>query len=69
VQRNRVKRLLREAFWSLGDAVPAIHDYVIVARQGSAELAESAGTTGFAEDLERLLGELGEAGDGPALAR
>src|ERR1700745_438132 len=32
VERNRVKRLLREAFWGLSDALPDGHDFVVVAR-------------------------------------
>src|SRR3954449_7988747 len=41
VDRNRVKRVLREAFWSLaeGDELPSGHDYVIVARTEARELA------------------------------
>src|SRR3954452_14068310 len=37
-ERNRVNRLLREAFWALGDAFPGGHDYVIVARPESRDL-------------------------------
>src|ERR687893_2612904 len=32
VERNRVKRMLREAFWSIADDVVDGHDFVIVAR-------------------------------------
>jgi ribonuclease P protein component len=64
VERNRVKRLLREAFWSLEDDVSATHDYVIVARPGAAELAQAQGLGGFIEDLGRLLRELGEPARG-----
>ena len=32
VERNAVKRALREAFWALGDGLPAGHDFVLVAR-------------------------------------
>ena len=34
VQRNKVKRAIREAFWKLAAELPAGHDYVIVARPG-----------------------------------
>ena len=37
VDRNRVKRLLREAFWALDEQLPEGHDFVIVARGGAAE--------------------------------
>jgi ribonuclease P protein component len=64
VERNRVKRLLREAFWSLEEDVSRTHDYVIVARLGAAEVAQTQGLAGFTQDIERLLGELGEAARG-----
>src|ERR1700753_874372 len=32
VDRNKVKRTLREAFWALSDRLPDKHDFVIVAR-------------------------------------
>jgi ribonuclease P protein component len=53
VERNRVKRLLREAFWALPEQVSPEHDYVVVARQGAAELADAGG-------LESVRGELAE---------
>lgn len=38
VERNRIKRLLRDAFWSTaGDLTPG-HDFVIVARPAAGEL-------------------------------
>jgi ribonuclease P protein component len=58
VERNRVKRLLREAFWALPEAVPQSHDYVVVARQGAAELADSGGLDSFKADLASLLERL-----------
>ena len=38
VERNRVKRVLRESFWSLADRLPAGHDFVLVARPAIGEL-------------------------------
>src|ERR1700749_1234207 len=32
VERNRVKRLLREAFWASSEELPPGHDFVLVAR-------------------------------------
>jgi ribonuclease P protein component len=58
VERNRVKRLLREAFWALPERVSQRHDYVVVARQGAAELADTGGLDSFRTDLESLLGRL-----------
>ena len=51
VARNRVKRLLREAWKQLLPTVPAGHDYVLAARAGLAEPAETRG-------LEWLSGEV-----------
>jgi ribonuclease P protein component len=58
VERNRVKRLLREAFWALPERVSRCHDYVVVARQGAAELADAGGLDSFKTELESLLGRL-----------
>jgi ribonuclease P protein component len=60
VVRNKVKRLLREAFWSLPE-VPADHDYVIVARADARGLAERDGLEGMQRELAQLVGELGQA--------
>ena len=55
VERNRVKRALREAFWGLADRLPDRHDFVIVARADIAELIEREGTPGVAKSLEEAL--------------
>lgn len=57
VQRNAVKRALREAFWSLDSSLPAAHDFVLVARPDVAGLLERDGTHGVAGALEGLLAE------------
>jgi ribonuclease P protein component len=71
VERNRVKRLLREAFWLLDERLPSTHDYVIVARPGAAQFAEGQGLDGFTGDLGELLDELlasGQDGSEPERA-
>jgi ribonuclease P protein component len=55
VERNAVKRALKEAFWTL-DA-PDHHDFVIVARPDAAGLVEREGTPGVAKALEELLSD------------
>jgi len=55
VERNRVKRALREAFWSLSERLPERHDFVIVARSEIGELIEREGSPGVAKNLEEAL--------------
>lgn len=56
VERNKVKRVLREAFGACSEAVPAGHDYVIVARPELMGLVEREGTAGVGRALQELLG-------------
>jgi ribonuclease P protein component len=55
VERNRVKRVLREAFWELTDRLPPRHDFVIVARGEIRELIEREGMKGVHANLEEAL--------------
>lgn len=55
VERNRVKRLLREAFAIDGDRLPAGTDAVVVARHEANALAEREGLTGIRRALGQLL--------------
>jgi ribonuclease P protein component len=55
VDRNRVKRALREAFWGLADRLPDGHDFVIVARSEIGDLIDREGTDGVAKSLEEAL--------------
>jgi ribonuclease P protein component len=55
VQRNKVKRAVREAFWQLADQLPEGHDYVIVARPGVEGLLEREGADGLRESLAELV--------------
>jgi ribonuclease P protein component len=54
VDRNLVKRLLREAFAQESARLPAGTDVVVVARQDAKDLAEREGLAG----IRRVLGEL-----------
>src|ERR1700710_205736 len=55
VERNRVKRALREAFWGLSERLPERHDFVIVARSEIGDLIEREGTGGVSKSLEEAL--------------
>jgi ribonuclease P protein component len=59
--RNRVKRLVREAFAAEAEVVPAGHDVVVVARPGARELAEREGLAGVRDALRELLAQAGRA--------
>jgi ribonuclease P protein component len=62
VDRNAVKRAIKEAFWSIGPALPDGHDFVLVARPDVAALVEREGSPGVAEALRALLKEAGLGG-------
>ena len=58
VVRNRMKRLLREAWRELLPNVPAGHDYVLVARPGLAEPAEARGPDWLAAQVSEVLAKV-----------
>ena len=55
IERNRVKRLVREAFAAESAVVPVGHDVVVVARPGAHELAEREGLAGVRAALHELF--------------
>lgn len=58
VERNRVKRLLREAFAQESSRLPASTDAVVIARQGARELAERDGLPGIQAALRELIDKI-----------
>jgi ribonuclease P protein component len=67
VERNRVKRLLREAFASAEPGLKAGQDIVVVARPQVGELAEREGLSGIDAALTDLIARAG-LGSGAAVA-
>ncbi|MGA2451943.1 MAG: ribonuclease P protein component [Solirubrobacteraceae bacterium] len=66
VQRNRVKRLLREAFARAEADLLAGQDVVVVARPPAGELAEQEGLAGIDASLSELIVKAGlRAGPAP----
>ena len=59
-ERNKVKRAMREAFWSLSDHLPPGFDFVLVGRTGIAEMIDREGTPGLTASLTELLDETGD---------
>jgi ribonuclease P protein component len=62
VERNAVKRVLRDAFWSMTPEASGRHDFVLVARPDVAGLLEREGAKGVADALGGLMSEAGLAG-------
>jgi len=64
VTRNRIKRVLKEAFWKRVDRESADQDFVLVARTAVGPLIDERGLEGAMECVEEVTGERvsGEAG-------
>jgi ribonuclease P protein component len=65
VERNRIKRLLREAFWANAESLRPGHDFVIVARPAAGELAKEGGEDAIEEALRTVLLEAGLSSEEP----
>jgi ribonuclease P protein component len=65
VDRNRVKRVLREAFWEEAERLPSSSDYVVVARPDAKGLAEREGMGGIRTALAELVDGLGGSARAP----
>jgi ribonuclease P protein component len=59
VERNRVKRLLREAFAHAEETLSVGNDVVLVARPPAGELAEREGLAGLEASLAELIAKAG----------
>lgn len=55
VERNRLKRRLRAAWEELADGLPSGRDYVLIARPGLAESAESRGFPWLGERVAEVV--------------
>jgi ribonuclease P protein component len=58
VQRNRIKRRLRELWRARLEGVPAGCDYVLVVRPGLVEAADAQGTSWLGERLDELVSKV-----------
>ena len=61
VERNRVKRLLREAFAGVADRLPPGHDIVLVARPDVGDMADREGLAGVERALDELVEKVAPA--------
>ncbi|HTA32701.1 MAG TPA: ribonuclease P protein component [Solirubrobacteraceae bacterium] len=59
VERNKVKRLLREAFSHAEEELLSGQDVVVVARPAAGELAEREGLAGMDASLAELIAKAG----------
>jgi ribonuclease P protein component len=66
VERNRMKRLLREAFWSNAESLRDRHDFVIVARPAAGELAREGGEQAIEGELRSVLTAAGLTDEEPS---
>jgi ribonuclease P protein component len=65
VERNRIKRVLREAFALESERLPAGSDAVVIARSGARELAVRSGLAGVRSALAELIDKVPGAAPRP----
>lgn len=63
VERNRIKRVLRERFAHICADLPRGIDVVVIARPGAAEYLAERGSAAFGERLAELAARAARAGD------
>ncbi len=61
MERNRVKRVLREEFARISDGLQVDVDYVVIARPGVYEYVEERGSRALGERLEELVAKVMKA--------
>jgi ribonuclease P protein component len=61
VERNRLKRVLREQFATFADEFPRGTDFVVIARPGALEYMEEQGGTALGERLGELARKVVDA--------
>ena len=66
VERNRVKRVLREAFWALAEELPEGHDFVLVARPDAGALVRGGGERRVETALRELIESAGLSRSAPS---
>ena len=64
VERNRLKRRLRDAFGELREAADPTRDYVLIVRPGLAEACESRDHEWLVQQVRQVLESAGAADDG-----
>jgi ribonuclease P protein component len=63
VERTRIKRVLREAFWAEAERLPDGSDYVVVARPDARGLVEREGMPGVRSALAELAAAMRDRRD------
>ena len=66
VERNKIKRQLREVWQGRLDAVPAGNDYVLIVRPGLPEAVAANGFEWLAERVGEVLSQTGASDSGAA---